>query len=127
MREAGLDEDDGGQEHVADDDLQYSEGEIRPRPFTKLSTSGRTPSESAVITEPDPPVRSVPPTATNAIVSDSQPTPSMGWPAPNREAKTAPDNQASSPPQKIANDLDPFSLQAHASGDIVSGDCKSTD
>src|SRR4029079_1760601 len=68
-------------------DCQYADRDIQPSPFSKLSALKRMPRSSTpasvVPTEPMPPVSSVPPTTTAAMANSSQPTPSMGWPAPN--------------------------------------------
>ena len=44
-----------------------------------------------------PPVSSVPPTTTEAIAKSSQPTPSVGWPAPNWAASCTPASPAIRP------------------------------
>ena len=60
-------------------------------PFSKLRMLKTRPSrstpESVAPTEPTPPVSSVPPTTTEAMAKSSQPTPSVGWPAPNWAAR----------------------------------------
>ena len=82
-------------------DCQYADSEMKPRPFSKFSTlkispSSMTPARVAP-TEPSPPVSSVPPTTTEAIANNSQPTPSIGCPAPNCEARITPASPARPP------------------------------
>jgi len=68
---------------------------LLPGSVAKLLAAAR--SEDVVPTDPTPPVNSVPPTTTEAMANSSQPTPSIGCPAPNCAARMTPASPARPP------------------------------
>ena len=86
-------------------------------PFSKLRMLKIRPSRSTPAsvepTEPTPPVSSVPPTTTEAMANSSQPTPSVGCPAPNCEARITPGDPGQRAAQRVDQQLHPVDRQAH--------------